>query len=225
MRRTVPSSQQLTALLAAHREGDDSAFEGAFAAVYEELRRIAHSQRRSRTDSTLDTTAIVHEGYLKLLGSAAGDWQNRGHFMAVAASAMRQVAIDYARSRSRIKRGGQAHHVDLAESTPAQERQVDQILAVHRALERIGEHHPRLVQVVECRYFAGLTENETAAALQLSVTSVQRAWRAAKERLRRELTDRPAIREPRSGHGTVTDQREVSPLSKPSWKSGTDPSS
>lgn len=180
----------ITALLEAHAGGDRRAFDQAVALVYPELRRVARGQRRgSPPGATLDTTAIVHEAYLKLIRGAQPDWQSRGHFLAVAATAMRQVAVDHVRARRRTKRGGDRARVDLEEATVAEQRQMDEILAVHDALEKLATADPRLVRVVECRYFAGMSEPETAKALDLSLSSVQRAWRTAKRTLRKGLED------------------------------------
>ncbi len=182
----------ITALLEAHADGDRNAFDQAVALIYPELRRVARGQRRNTPgDATLDTTAIVHEAYLKLIGAARADWSNRGHFLAVAATAMRQVAVDYARARCRTKRGGDRIRVELDEATPGERRQMEEILAVNRALETLAAEDSRLVQVVDCRYFAGMTEVETAQALGLSLSSVQRAWRAAKQSLHRGLAADP----------------------------------
>ncbi len=184
----MPKLPEITVLLEAYAGGDQHAFGQAVALVYPELRRVARGQRRAVSGSpTLDTTAIVHEAYLKLLGSAQNDWRNRGHFLAVAATAMRQVAVDYARAHRRTKRGGDRVRVELDEAQAAERRQMDEILAVHDALEHLAAEDPRLVQVVECRYFAGMTEPETATALDLSLSSVQRAWRTAKGSLRHGL--------------------------------------
>lgn len=179
--------RDITALLAAHREGEQGAFDEAVARVYQEMRRVARGQRRrSGPAATLNTTAIVHEAYLKLIGGE-GAWHSRSHFLGVAAKAMRHVAVDYARARRRAKRGGDVVHVAVDDETPAQLRQAHDILAVHRELERLEAEEPTLVRVVECRYFAGMTETECATALDVSVSTVQRAWRTAKERLREAL--------------------------------------
>ncbi len=184
----MPDDRDITALLAAHADGDPHAFDQAVASVYPELRRVARGQRRgSPSGATLDTTAVVHEAYLKLIGAAGANLRSRGHFLAVAATAMRQVAVDHARARRRAKRGGDRVQVSLDEATVAEGRKLDEILAVHGALERLAEKDPRLVRVVECRYFAGMTEPETADALGLSISSVQRAWRTAKQSLRRTV--------------------------------------
>lgn len=188
------SPREITRLLEAHERGDRGAFDQAVALVYQELRRVARGQRRrAGRNSTLNTTAIVHEAYLKLLGGQRREWKSRGHFLAVAATAMRHVAVDYAKGQRREKRGGDAAKVELDEgivgrSVSAPERQLDQILLVDRALERLGAEKAELARVVECRYFAGMTEPETAEALDLSLRTVQRSWQTAKQMLREQLS-------------------------------------
>lgn len=189
----LPSAQPITSLLRAHRAGDEGAFDQLVAAVYDELRRLARSQRRgiARSD-TLDTTALVHEAYLKLSRSDALDARDREHFFAVAARAMRQIFVDYARGRRRAKRGGEAPHVSL----DAHDREakalgatlpIDAVIAVDQLLERLAVDQPRQVRVVECRWFAGYSEEETAEALGISLRTARRDWSQAKERLREAL--------------------------------------
>ena len=183
---------EVTILLRALRDGRSDAFEQLVPLVYDELRRLAHGQlRRHRRGQTLDTSALVHEVYLKLVDQNGLDLRDRGHFLAVAARAMRQVVVDFARTRLAAKRGGGAANVTLDEALPAFEAQAEAVLDVDRALERLRSHSERLAAVVDCRYFAGLSEDETAAALGVSLRTVQRDWLRARAWLRRVLEGAP----------------------------------
>lgn len=175
----------ITELLRSHRRGDAAAFDHLVDAVYDDLRRLARRQRRG---GTLDTTALVHEAYLKLAASDALEARDRGHFFAIASRAMRQIFVDYAKARKRDKRGGGARHTDLANHDPAAPDSLEAALTVDQVLRRLADARPRLVQVVECRWFAGLSEVETAEALDTSISTVQREWREAKKLLRAEMT-------------------------------------
>ncbi len=183
-----PSREGVTQLLIAYRDGDREAFDRLVPMVYEDLRRIARRQlRRGAPGQTLNTTGLVHEAYFKLVDPAKVDWQGRGHFLAVSARAMRQVIIGYARKRSAGKRGGGERPVTLDEAQIAVDDQADRLLALDRALERLGGHDPRLARVVECRFFAGLSEEETAQALGVSLRTAQRDWMRARAWLKEEL--------------------------------------
>lgn len=183
-----PSREGVTQLLIAYRDGDRDAFDRLVPMVYEDLRRIARRQlRRGAPGQTLNTTGLVHEAYLKLVDPAKVDWQGRGHFLAVSARAMRQVIIGYARKRSAGKRGGGERPVTLDEAQIAVDEQAERLLALDRALERLGGKDPRLAQVVECRFFAGLSEEETAQALGVSLRTAQRDWMRARAWLKEEL--------------------------------------
>ena len=185
----------VTGLLRAARAGDASAFDQALPLVYEELHRIARRLRHGWSGSdTLNTTALVHEAYVKLAGAGAHDFHDRVHFMAVAATAMRHILIDYARSRQTAKRGGAARIVDLAEieaslagDTGFSDTKAASLLALDRALLRLAEHSERQVHIVECRFFAGMTIPETAVALGISPATVKRGWAMAQAWLYREL--------------------------------------
>lgn len=184
----LPPTSEVTALLVRLRDGDRAALDELLPAVYEELRRLAHRSLRSEDDAlTLRTTELVHEAYLKLVDSHAVDWQDRQHFFAVAARAMRQVIVDYARKRTTDKRGGNLPTRPLDEVTPETPRPPIVVLAVHQALERLAEINDRQTRVVECRFFGGYTIDETADVLDVSSSTVQRDWRTAKAWLRREL--------------------------------------
>lgn len=183
------SQGNITALLTAHSSGDPDAMDELFPLVYEELRRIAHRRMRSeRSDHTFCTTALVHEAYLELVDLDRVDWQNRRHFFALAARVMRNVLVDYAVKRNAQKRGGNRDRVPLKEWDGAQDVVFDDVLAVHQALEQLEAIDERQVRVVECRFFAGLTIEETSDALGISSSTVGRDWRMARAWLNRELT-------------------------------------
>jgi RNA polymerase sigma-70 factor (ECF subfamily) len=158
--------------------------------VYDELRRRAHWHlQRERSDHTLETTALVHETYLKLIDQHS-KWENRAHFFAVAATIMRRILIDYARSQKRARRGGGQLDERLEEGlTIAVGSQAFDLERLSDALDRLAEKDPRMARAVELRFFAGLDLNETAKVLGVSDTTVKRDWRMAKAWLRRELTD------------------------------------
>jgi RNA polymerase sigma factor (TIGR02999 family) len=180
--------RDVTDLLKAAREGDSDALDGLFSEVYGHLKEIAHSQRRAWDgDYTLNTTALAHEAYLKLIKQDQAGWEDRAHFMCVASKAMRHILVNYAERRRAQKRGGGALTLSLDESNPVAPRAAVEILSLHHALDRLAEIAERPVQVVECRFFAGLTIRETAAALGVSRTTVERDWTAASAWLRREL--------------------------------------
>ncbi|MEM7352394.1 MAG: ECF-type sigma factor [Acidobacteriota bacterium] len=182
-------AQPLTTLLDAARAGQSEAFDRVFAQVYDELRRLAHVVRAGR-GATLDTTALVHEAYLKLAGAEALAAQNRLHFMRIAARAMRQVLVNAAERRTAAKRGGGQDDVTFDERDSAAPADAADLLALHQALTRLEVMDPRQAQIVECRYFAGLTIPETAGALAVSVPTVNREWRLARAWLARTLGDR-----------------------------------
>ncbi|NNF56766.1 MAG: sigma-70 family RNA polymerase sigma factor [Rhodothermaceae bacterium] len=181
----VPSPE-VTEALDALREGDVSARDRLMQAVYDELHMLARAQRRrERSDLTLNTTALVHEAYFKLLGPNRPGFDDRGHFFSAAARAMRQVLVDHARSRSRQKRGGGQRPVALDAIGPLPDedtdaRQAAELLDLDAALTQLAELDPRQAQVVECRYFGGLSVEETAEALSLSESTVKREWRSAR---------------------------------------------
>ncbi|MDX1997621.1 MAG: ECF-type sigma factor [Thermoanaerobaculia bacterium] len=187
-RETADAPGEITRLLDAHRQGDAGAFGELLPLVYDDLRRLARRQLgRGRPDAVLDTTGLVHELYLKLAGPRGFDSVNRGHFFHLAARAMRQVVIGYARKRSSAKRGGGRVETTLDDGHLAIAEDAERLLAVDAALARLGERDPRLVQVVECRFFAGLSESETAEALGTSLRTAQRDWNRARAWLREEL--------------------------------------
>ncbi|MEZ5332970.1 MAG: ECF-type sigma factor [Thermoanaerobaculia bacterium] len=180
----------ITQLLAEARAGDRDAEAAVYAAVYEDLQRLARGQKRRLrlSGQTLDTTALVHESYLRLAGSPSG-FNDREHFMAVAATAMRQVLVDRARKRGRAKRGGGERPVTLDESVHSADadREADILLALDEALRGLDDEDPRLRRVVECQFFGGMTRQDTAAALELSERTVRRLWIKARAWLRLQL--------------------------------------
>ncbi len=179
---------EITNLLIAHRDGDRQAFEDLVPLVYEDLRRIARRQLgRHRAQGTLNTTALVHEAYLKLVDQTRVEVNDRNHFFAIAARAMRQIIIDYARKRNAQKRGGGVRPISLDKVQIAVTEQAEMLLTIDSALERLSALNERLTRVFECRYFAGLSEQETADALAMSLRTVQRDWMKGKAWLRREL--------------------------------------
>jgi RNA polymerase sigma factor (TIGR02999 family) len=182
-----PDPQATAGLVHAAGAGDREALDALFDRVYGELRRLAHRVRLGRAGETLCTTALVHEAYLKLLPSAHLEWRDRAHFLAVAARAMRQVLVNAAEQRLTEKRGGGEWAVTLDEGVQASPIRAEELLALDGALDRLGALDERQARVVEHRFFAGLTAEETAAVLGVSVPTVHRDWRAARAWLAREL--------------------------------------
>ena len=173
---------ELTTLLAAARQGDRAAAGQAFGLLYDDLRRLARSRlRQHQTMTLLDTTSLVHESYLKLVGAHALPVDDRRHFFAYAARVMRSVIVDFARARLAERRGGEVEHVvlDTAISDEPAAPEND-ALRVHEALQVLEQADPRLAQVVEMRYFAGLTEAEIAESLGISDRTVRRDWEKAR---------------------------------------------
>lgn len=180
----------ITRLLLAARSGDQDAFDALLPLVYEELRGLARNRMRGeRTDHTLSPTALVHEAYLKLLGYEDAAWENRAHFFAVAARAMRQILVDHARRKTRQKRGGDRVRVTLEQHMRTSDPEPRDIVDLERALSRLERENERRAQVVVCRFFAGMRVDETAEALGISEATVKRDWAAARVRLNRELGD------------------------------------
>jgi RNA polymerase sigma factor (TIGR02999 family) len=184
------SRDHVTALIVDHDPRQDAVFEQLLPLVYDDLRRIAQNQlRRERSGHTLSPTALVHESYLNLVNRSDCSWNDRAHFFAVAARAMRHVLIDYARKRGAQKRGGDRHRVTLDDRMV--DEQAADLLALDDALDQLAERDPRMVSVVECRFFGGMTLDETAEALDVSVRTVQRDWVRAKAYLHQMLHDVP----------------------------------
>jgi len=180
---------EVTQLLADLREGKPEAGSKLMSLVYEELRRLAgHYLSQERPDHTLQPTALVHEAYLRLVGQERVNWQSRSHFLGVAAQMMRRILVDYARARQTDKRGGQEIEVSLEKELEcfSPERSRD-LVALDEALARLAELSPRQAQIVELRFFGGLTVEETAEVLGIAPTTVKRDWTAARAWLHREV--------------------------------------
>ena len=172
---TAPKSHELTQLLLAWSAGDKAALDRLAPLVYDELRRLAQSyMRRERANHTLQTTALIHEAYLRLIDAEQVRLENRTHFFAVAARLMRQILVDFARARNYQKRGGGACQVSLDEALVVSPAQDEDLVAIDEALSALAEVDARKAQVVELRFFGGLTEEETAVALKVSPETVRR---------------------------------------------------
>lgn len=185
----VQDSGQITKLLQDWNDGDRQAFDQLIPLVYAELRRQASRfLRNERPGHTLQTTALIHEAYLKLVGNDQMHWQNRKHFFAIAATSMRRILVDHARERSREKRGGGRENLPLDEALQASEsgKSVD-LVALDAALNRLEKLSPRQARVVELRYFAGLSIDETAEALEVSRATVRNDWNIARAWLKQEI--------------------------------------
>ena len=182
----------ITRLLRAHRDGEREAFDRLVGIVYDDLRRMARQQmRRARPGQTLDTAGLVHEAYARLGEESGIDWQDRSHFYAVVARAMRFVVVDRARRRAAQKRGGGAAAVELDTGIAAEAPPAEIVLGVDQAIERLEGFNPRLARIVELRFFAGLDDGEIAAALDVSTRTVQRDWLRARAWLLKALDERP----------------------------------
>lgn len=183
------SSSNVTLLLEQARTGDAAVLDDLLPLIYDELHRLARAQRRRlRPHETLNTTAIVHEAYLKLAGRDAASYQNRLHFFRVAARAMRDIVVDYARRKQALKRGGGTPDLSLDDVPPLPDIDVKEVLALHDALDRLEALDERQARVVELRYFVGLTIAETAEVLDISPASVKRDWAMARSWLFREMS-------------------------------------
>jgi len=187
----VESRGEITRVLDRLRAGDADAHEELMRLVYEDLRHIAAGQMRGeRPNHTLQPTALVHETYLRLLGTEKTAWENRAHFFAAAASAMHHVLVDHARLARAQKRGSGTIPRELTDTVAAIEGRVDEILAVDEALDRLSQISPRQKTIVEMRFYAGFTEEEIAEMLQLSSRQVKRDWATAKAWLHGEMRGR-----------------------------------
>jgi RNA polymerase sigma-70 factor, ECF subfamily len=185
----APSPQQVTQLLIAWSGGDPAARDELMPLVYEELRRLAHQcMRRERATHTLQTSALINEAYLRLVDQKNIQWQDRAHFFGIAARLMRQVLVDYARTRNYSKRGGDGRRVSLDEAMIVSKERAAEVVALDEALKTLAGIDPRQSQIVELRFFGGLTIEETAEVLAVSAGTVMRDWTLAKAWLRRALT-------------------------------------
>jgi RNA polymerase sigma factor (TIGR02999 family) len=193
-RAASSNADHVTDLLAAASGGNVDALNGLFPYVYDELRGLAHGRLRAeRADHTLNTTALVHEAYLKLIDQTRVQWQNRAHFFAIASRAMRRILLDYADAKQAGKRGGGSIHVALEEAGIVLEgEQVDELIALNDALDRLKEFNERGADVVVYRFFGGLSYEEIAEVLGTSAITVRRAWSTARSWLHRELRESQA---------------------------------
>ena len=179
---------EVTRLLTELGRGGHAAADRLMPLLYNELRQIAHRRLRGeRPDHTLNTTALVHEAYVKLVGLDRITWQNRAHFLAIAAQAMRRVLVDYAVGRKTQKRGGLLHRVPIDETMLVTSQRADALIALDSAIQRLEAISPRLSRIVECRYFGGMSIEETAESLDLSPATIKREWNVARAWLNREL--------------------------------------
>ena len=191
----MASRDDVTRLLQDLASGAPEASDRLLDVVYDELRKLARHHRAQWRRSAVGTQSLVHEAYLKLVDQTHIHWQSRGQFFAIASKAMRSVLVDNARHWQRLKREGGRERVDLDEAMLASEARSEELIALDSAVERLNGAEPRLARIVECRFFGGLTVEETADALQLSPATVKRDWVAARTWLYRELSDRSAARE------------------------------
>jgi RNA polymerase sigma-70 factor (ECF subfamily) len=182
----------VTALLQDWSAGDREAFDRLVPAVYSELRRIARRQLDGRNLVTIQPTALVHEAYIRLLGSKSVSWQDRAHFFAVAAQLMRRMLVDHFRAAFSQKRGGGAVAITLDESLAVNDLEQPNLLDVDTALTELAELDPQQARIVELRFFVGLSIEETAEALRVSPATVKRDWVVAKSWIHRRLTRGPA---------------------------------
>jgi RNA polymerase sigma factor (TIGR02999 family) len=183
----MTGTPEITRLLQAYRDGDNAAFARLFELVYDQLRQRAHYQLRELDGSSLATTALVHEVYLKLAGAGDPDWENRRHFFRVAGRAMRQVVIDRARRYSAAKRGGPRVALDIDSVSIPVENAPDQLIALDEALTRLEAESPRAAQVIELTYFAGLSVEDAADVLKISTRGVKRMRQFGRAWLYRDL--------------------------------------
>ena len=180
--------KDFTTLLEAARQGDGEAFDMLYTRVYNELKKLARVVRGGKASDTMNTTALVHEAYEKLVPDVELQVQDRAHFFRLAARAMRFILIDSARKRSAEKRGGKESNLEFDEQIHATAMQADALLSLNEALKRLEDIDERKARVVECRYFAGLTIEDTAQALEVSIPTVKRDWRAARAWLAVEIS-------------------------------------
>jgi RNA polymerase sigma factor (TIGR02999 family) len=184
----------VTVLLRAWRAGDEDAYRRVSGILYDELRRLARNYvRRKRSGEALEATSLVHEAFMRLASARQVDWQDRRHFLAVAARTMRRVLVDAARARAAVKRGSHAAHIPVPSDLAGIGTSPVDAIALDEALERLGAFDARKVHVVELRFFAGLTVPETAQVLQVAPDTVARDWRMARAWLRRELQGVPKV--------------------------------
>lgn len=183
-----PAPENVTKLLVAWGDGDEAARDELMPLVYQELHRLAHHyMNRERPGHTLQTSALVNEAFVRLIDQKEVRWQNRSHFFGIAAQMMRRILVDYARSRHYAKRGGSAQQVSFNEALIVTEERTAEVLALDEALKGLAEFDPRKSQIVELRFFGGLSIDETAEILKVSPGTVMRDWTLAKAWLRKQI--------------------------------------
>jgi RNA polymerase sigma factor (TIGR02999 family) len=182
-------THEVTRILKALEEGDPLAANELLPVVYRELHQLASAKmRQERGDHTLQPTALVHEAFLRLVGDVdLNRWEGRAHFFSAAAEAMRRILIDHARQKNAAKRGGQFQRLDINDVLSFDDSKIDSLLEIDSALQKLGEVDPTLVKIVELRFFAGLSVEQTAEALNMSDRTVKRHWAYARAWLQREL--------------------------------------
>ncbi len=186
--RERPPVSEVTRLLSAVADDETGAAEQLLPIIYEELRRLAESRMAAeRPGHTLQATALVHEAYLRLVGGDDPEWDSRWHFFAAAAEAMRRILIEHARGKGRQKRGGGRQRFGLHEDDAASNDRAEELLALDEALSRLEGHSERMARVVKLRYFAGLSVEHTAAAMDIAVRTVKRDWATARVWLRLQM--------------------------------------
>ena len=186
----MENRQDITQLLEAHAVGDRKALDILLPIVYDELRRIASGRLKGeRDDHTLNTTALVHEAYMKLANLNRMSWQNRAHFFAIASQCMRNVLVDYAVRKKAMKRGAGHKAMSLDQIEVSETSSVEELLVINDALQQLEKLDPRQARIVECRFFGGMSIDETAHALDISAATVSRDWTMARAWLSRELSN------------------------------------
>ena len=189
-----PSPHEVTQLLAAWNSGDQVARDELMTVVYQELHRLAHHyMQRESPGHTLQTSALVNEAFLRLVDQRDVQWRNRAHFFGIAAQMMRRILVDHARSRQYAKRGGGAHEMSLDEALIVSDERSAEVMALDETLERLAAFDPRKSQIVEFRFFGGLSIEETAEVLAVSPGTVMRDWTLAKAWLRREMSSHDSV--------------------------------
>jgi RNA polymerase sigma factor (TIGR02999 family) len=187
--KTRPSTREVTQLLVAWSNGDEKAFEALAPLVYQELHRLAQGyMKKERRGHTLQTTALIHEAYMRLIDARNLDWKNRAHFFAISARLMRRILVDHARAHNVAKRGGQEQHVPVEDAALFAPGRTPDLVALDDALQALATFDPRKSEVIELRFFGGLSVEETAQVLKLSADTVMRDWRLARSWLLRELS-------------------------------------
>jgi RNA polymerase sigma factor (TIGR02999 family) len=186
---TTPFPQDVTQLLLAWSEGDPSALEKLLPLVDAELRRLAHAyMRREHPEHTLQTSALINEAYLRLIDQQQVRWQNRAHFFGITAQLMRRILLDHARGHARLKRGGAVQRVPLDEAAIVSEQKAAELIALDEALQELERFDVRKSRLVELRFFGGLSNEEVAEVMGMSLRTVEREWRKAKAWLHQALT-------------------------------------